>query len=261
MPGLPRRPCSSTDRKPSSSTGRATDAFVAPVSWFMVVLPLGTMSDLAPRAAYDRWAATYAVEGRNPLTDLAADLVRAHLPAVSGLRIGDLGCGTGRWLLALDQLGAEAIGIDLSGPMLAAAKAAGCLRLAAGILTALPLASESLDGALLVLSLSHEPDRIGALQELARVLNPGGWALIVDLHASAADRGWKRSFRDAAGESRRVRWHAHDEPRLRRAAAISGLQVECWHEASLDASRLPAGAPETASTGAALYALRLRRWP
>lgn len=217
------------------------------------------MRDLAPRAAYDLWAANYAETGRNLLTDLAANLVRAHLPSAVTGSVADLGCGTGRWLRYLEARGAEPIGLDFSSGMLAVASEAGCRRLVAGELTAIPLASGSLDGALLVLSLSHEPDANAAMRELGRVLLPGGWSLIIDLHASAAERGWKRSFRDAQGLTRTVRWHPHGRQRLQRAAAQGGLRVDLWCEARIDPAGLPASAPAGAGSGPALYALRLRR--
>lgn len=217
------------------------------------------MRDLAPRAAYDLWAATYAEAGRNPLTDLAADLVRAHLPTTVAGSVVDLGCGTGRWLRFMEARGDDPIGLDISSRMLTVASESGCRRLVAGELSAIPLASGSLGGALLVLSLSHEPDANAAIRELGRVLLPGAWSLIVDLHASAAERGWKRSFRDAQGLTRTVRWYPHGRQRLQSAAAQSGLRVDLWCEARLDPAGLPASAPAGAGSGPALYALRLRR--
>lgn len=219
------------------------------------------MMVLGPRAAYDRWAATYAEAGRNPLTDLAAELVHANLPRAAGEWIGDLGCGSGRWLQTLELKGGQPIGVDLSGPMLVAAAAQGCRRLLAADLRALPLASGALDGALMVLSLSHVPEPTAVFGEVARVLAPGAWALIVDLHASAAARGWKRSFRGLDGARLEVAWHPHGERTLRRAAEATGLRVTRWREASLDPTRLPAGAPGTATGGPALYAMLLRRKP
>jgi len=217
------------------------------------------MKLLGPRAAYDRWAATYAEAGRNPLTDLAADLVAANLPPVAGALVGDLGCGSGRWLRALEGLEASVIGIDLSGPMLSAAAAQGCRRLVAADLRQLPLAAGVLDGALLVLSLSHVALPVSALVEVARVLAPGAWSLVVDLHASTAARGWKRSFRGPDGGSLAVAWHPHDEHSLRQAAEAAGLELRRWRVAALDPMRLPADAPLSATSGPALYAMLLRR--
>lgn len=219
------------------------------------------MKVLGPRAAYDRWAATYAEAGRNPLTDLAAELVHANLPPVAGGLIGDLGCGSGRWLQTLEREGGQPIGIDLSGPMLAAAAAEGCRQLLAADLRALPLASGTLDGALMVLSLSHVPAPAAALAEVARVLAPGAWVLVVDLHASAAARGWKRSFRGLDGAKLEVVWHPHGEQTLRQVAEAAGLRVTRWLTASLDAARLPTDAPAQATAGPALYAMLLRRKP
>ena len=62
----------------------------------------------------------------------------ALLPAIDGLTVLDAGCGTGRYLLALGGRGAKALGVDLSMPMLARARAAGS-RIARADVCALPI--------------------------------------------------------------------------------------------------------------------------
>ncbi|MGC4030670.1 MAG: metalloregulator ArsR/SmtB family transcription factor [Tepidisphaeraceae bacterium] len=113
----------------------------------------------------------------------------------------DLGCGTGSTLAALAGHVKNAIGIDNSHEMLAAAAArlegVQNVTLLPGNLTALPLADASADAALMILSLSYTPDAPAALAEARRVLKPGGRLLIVDVLTHDRD-----DFRRLTGQTR-----------------------------------------------------------
>src|SRR5947209_6832236 len=74
----------------------------------------------AVRAGYDRWAAIYDRD-TNPMPALEEPFVRAAVGAVDGLRVLDLGCGTGRHALWLAAAGAEVTALDFSEGMLAEA--------------------------------------------------------------------------------------------------------------------------------------------
>lgn len=99
--------------------------------------------------------------------------------------VADLGCGTGALALALAPNVRRVIGVDQSAAMLKAARArtAGCdnVELRRGSLEAVPVHDASCDAALLVLALSYvrEPGRV--LAEMARILRPGGRAVVLDL--------------------------------------------------------------------------------
>lgn len=112
-----------------------------------------------------------------------ADALLALLP--SEWTVVDLGCGTGQSTAALAPFVRRVIGIDQSTAMLKAAKkrTAGLdnVELRQGSLEALPLEDASVDGALLLLALTYVSDPAPALAELARVLRPGGQAVVVDL--------------------------------------------------------------------------------
>jgi ArsR family transcriptional regulator len=99
--------------------------------------------------------------------------------------VADLGCGTGPLTVALAPYVARVLGVDQSAAMLRAARrATGAfdnVELHQGRLEALPLADAVCDAALLVLGLSYVPDPAPALAEMARVLRPGGRAVVVDL--------------------------------------------------------------------------------
>ncbi|MET7595852.1 MULTISPECIES: class I SAM-dependent methyltransferase [unclassified Streptomyces] len=104
----------------------------------------------------------------------------AELGLREGGRVLDAGCGTGRALPPLRAaVGASGvvIGADLTPAMLTAAVRAGrdrdgCLLLAD--VTALPVRTESLDAVFGAGLVSHLPDPVENLRELARVVRPGG---------------------------------------------------------------------------------------
>ena len=106
-----------------------------------------------------------------------------------GRRVLDVGCGTGRFAAALAERGAKVWGIDPSSEMLAQARRAA--RAGVGLKEAaaedLPFKDAWFERAVLVLVV-HLVDRSRALAEVARVLAPGGRAVIatfVDEHFEA----------------------------------------------------------------------------
>jgi SAM-dependent methyltransferase len=101
------------------------------------------------------------------------------------LVVGDLGCGNGTLSEALAPFVARVIAVDASAEMLAAATdrlaAHDNVELREGELEALPLETDSLDAAMLVLVLPYLPEPGRPIAEAARVVKPGGRILIVDL--------------------------------------------------------------------------------
>jgi arsenite methyltransferase len=129
---------------------------------------------------------------------VAVLLNRGNRPAVSGAvdatevapgeAAADIGFGGGVGLaLLLERVGDGGVvhGIEIADDMLARAKSlfagdvgAGRLRLAPGSLTALPLDDASLDAAITVNTFYFVEDLGAACAELARVMRPGGRAVI-----------------------------------------------------------------------------------
>lgn len=111
--------------------------------------------------------------GTSPLT--WAEFVRRRLPMVSGQRVLDAGAGTGvHWQLPTDV-----------APLLMDAHQPMCLRLVAlpspvvqGSVEALPFPDDSMGGVLCTHVLYHVDDPDKAVDELVRVLKPGGWLAI-----------------------------------------------------------------------------------
>jgi SAM-dependent methyltransferase len=94
-----------------------------------------------------------------------------------GQTIVDLGCGPGFYTDALRAKGAEVIPVDNDPAEMEMVGAApeGALLADAG---ALPLESDSVDGAFCSNLLEHTPDTEGVVREMERVLRPGGWGYI-----------------------------------------------------------------------------------
>ncbi|MFB3429430.1 MAG: ArsR/SmtB family transcription factor [Phycisphaerales bacterium] len=99
--------------------------------------------------------------------------------------VADLGCGTGNAAELLSRHVDRVIAIDQSEPMLEAARLrlSGCgnVECRVGDLSDLPLPDRSVDATTCVLVLHHIADPGEAIREMARVLKPGGTALVLDM--------------------------------------------------------------------------------
>jgi ubiquinone/menaquinone biosynthesis C-methylase UbiE len=129
------------------------------------------------RSYYDDFAAWYERErGRGyhrMLDDLEVDLIERH---GRGGRVLEVGCGTGLILERVRGFAAEAVGVDLSGGMLARARTRG-LPVVQAVATALPFGPASFDVVCSFKVLPHVPDIRTAMAEMARVTRPGGHVL------------------------------------------------------------------------------------
>ena len=103
------------------------------------------------------------------------------------LKIADLGCGPGDTLTALQGSGATLIGVDREPAMLRNARRRlgddPRVTLHEGELEALPIDDGALDVALLILVLHLLPKPRLVLQEVVRVLRPGGHLVLLDMIA------------------------------------------------------------------------------
>jgi len=115
--------------------------------------------------------------------------------------VADLACGTGSVAGQLAEQVQHVIGVDQSQAMLRAARRrlGDCdnVELRRGDLEALPVDDGCCDAALLILALSYVADPGAALREAARILRPGGRAVIVDLLRHDRD-----DFRRQMGQQR-----------------------------------------------------------
>lgn len=193
---------------------------------------------LPVRDGYDRWAPHYDGDG-NPLLALEERVFDAALGPVEGLGVLDLGCGTGRHAQRLARRGARVVGLDLSPGMLAVAarRTAGLdVTLARHDLhDPLPLAAASVDRVVASLVVEHLADLGAFYGEVARVLRPGGRALLTTLHPALALRGVQARFTEP--ETGLV-WHIAGRPQplgeLVLAALRRGLALEDVQELAAD---------------------------
>lgn len=166
-----------------------------------------------------------------------------HLAALAGLAdpswvAGDLGCGTGQVSAALAPFVARVLAVDGSAAMLQAAKKRlhrfDNVDLRRGDLEALPIDDGRLDVATLMLVLHHVPEPARALAESARVLTPGGRAVIVDMLPH--DR---ESYRQQMGHV----WLGFSEDHVRQMLSDAGFGD----------IRIVAPAPNSRAKGPALF--------
>ncbi len=102
--------------------------------------------------------------------------ITRHLAPRPGMRVLDLGAGTGAWASALARWFAiTVVAVEPSAAMRAYSRCSGVV---AGDATALPLAPRVMDGAWLSTVIHHLPDLPAAARELRRVLRPGAPVLI-----------------------------------------------------------------------------------
>ena len=165
----------------------------------------------------------------------------------------DIGTGTGRLLELLAPRVASALGVDASRAMLALARS----RLARPGLThcavrladmyRLPLPDAGFDLVVLQMVLHHAEDPAGVLAEAARVLRPGGHAIVVDLAAYVRSGPEARLAHRWAGFSDETMAGLLHDAGLRAGPPVSvagRLPLRIWSAARLD----------TAKTGAAQMA-------
>jgi malonyl-CoA O-methyltransferase len=183
---------------------------------------------LEPQAAYALWAGSYPPRAHNRLMEVEQAAVLSLLPDVRGLTALDAGCGSGRYLQALQDRGAVAIGIDLSSAMLEHAREVGS-RIARADLCALPFDAMSLDLVVCGLALGDVAELELALAEVARILRPGGRVSYSVVHPAGAAAGWSRTF-EANGRQCAIDGHWHSVEQHRHACAAARVSIDAWHE-------------------------------
>lgn len=181
-------------------------------------------------AAYALWAQNYPAHAHNALMQAEEAAMLALMPALQGLRVLDLACGTGRYAHLAHAQGAHVLGLDNSMAMLARA---GALPLALANSEALPLARASVDVVLCGLAIGHLRQLTPTLKEVARVLRAGGVALMSDVHPYQALRGAKRTFTAPDGRVYAVEHTAHSISDVLHQAQACGLGLSALSEPRL----------------------------
>jgi ubiquinone/menaquinone biosynthesis C-methylase UbiE len=141
----------------------------------------------AARAHYNRWAGAY---GRSRLLPVLQRKALAELRLCAGDRVLDVACGAGALVVEVAPRVERAVGVDLSDGMLqlarsrlrAAPDAQGLtnVEFLLGPSDALPFDDGSFTALLCTTALHHFPDPQRSIDEMARVLEPGGRLVIGD---------------------------------------------------------------------------------
>jgi ubiquinone/menaquinone biosynthesis C-methylase UbiE len=192
------------------------------------------------RTGYDRWAIVYDHD-RNPLQALEEPVVRAALGDVSGLRVLDLGCGTGRHALWLAEKGAMVTAVDFSEGMLAKARqkpfADAVTFWQHDLHEPLPFDDGEFDIVVSGLVLEHIQDLPRLFAEIRRVVKPEGRVVISAMHPAMFLRGSQARFTDPdSGELVQPGSIAHSISDFVMAAVRSGIQIESITEHAPDAA-------------------------
>jgi SAM-dependent methyltransferase len=181
------------------------------------------------RGSYDRIARQYAEEFDDELAHRPLErALLGALPEQAGIdvspgAVADLGAGPGHVARYLRQAAVPTVAVDLAPAMATVAHDRNHVPSVAGSLTALPLADRSLAAAVVFYALIHLDDRglVAAASELARVLRPGGVAL-VSIHIGDE----VRHVDDWHGEPVDLDFRFLQPGTLRRVLAEVGLATE-----------------------------------
>ncbi|MBI4767134.1 MAG: class I SAM-dependent methyltransferase [Deltaproteobacteria bacterium] len=162
---------------------------------------------------YDRWAPTYD-NGSNPLIAVEQQVMLDLIGNVSGQKILDLGCGTGRYSALLADKGASIVGIDPSTEMVAQARdkvsSLSSVSISHGTIDDMRFEDGSFDVVVSALVASHLPDLDPFLREVTRVLKSCGRFFLSDIHPYWAVSGHDYvEFFDPTGQEYRIPQHSH----------------------------------------------------
>ncbi len=191
------------------------------------------------REGYDRWSHCYDVDG-NPLIALEEKHFAKILGAVRGLKIADIGCGTGRHASQLANAGAQVVALDFStGMMRKARDKAGSQSVAfavADISRALPLRANYFDRVICCLVLDHIDDVASLFPELKRICRRDGFIAISAMHPAMMLRDVQAQFHDPVSGARvRPRSAPNQISDYVNAATTAGLRIDHMSEYVIDA--------------------------
>jgi len=189
--------------------------------------------DLDVMSGYRLWADTYD-DLHNPLIAIEQPIIQKMIESVPPGRALDAACGTGRYTRYLSELGHTVSAVDLSPEMIERARAnAPSAEFKSGSLEALPFPDRTFDLLTCGLALTHLKEIAKAIAEFARVLKPGGTAVIADHHPMAGFLGGSAIFQDKDRLYRNVKSYVHPHSEYISAFVAAGLEIRECHEPAM----------------------------
>ena len=191
------------------------------------------------REGYDRWSHQYDLDG-NPLIALEEKHFPEILGEVRGLRIADIGCGTGRHTARLASHGARVVALDFSTGMMSKAREKVDVEhvafAVADISLPLPLRDHHFERVICCLVLDHIHDVAGLFRELKRICRADGFIAISAMHPAMMLREVQAQFHDpVSGATVRPRSAPNQISDYVNAATTAGLRIEHMSEYVIDA--------------------------
>lgn len=145
-------------------------------------------------------------------------------PAEAG-RWVDLGCGQGEFLEQAGPAAARAFGLDFWSGNARAAARSGHPAVAADLNHGLPFADGALDGVSLVEVIEHIVRAEGLVEEIARVVRPGGWLVLTTPNVVHWTYRW-RTLTGHPPKQEGYHYRFFTRERLARILAERGFVVE-----------------------------------
>jgi demethylmenaquinone methyltransferase / 2-methoxy-6-polyprenyl-1,4-benzoquinol methylase len=144
----------------------------------------GTLEPTAIKGMFDRIAPVYDVMNRVMTAGLDRRWRKLAVSEVvwPGDRVLDACCGTGDLAVEAERHGGRVVGLDFSAGMLQRArKKSGAIEWVQGDALALPFPDADFDAATVGFGVRNLADLEGGLEELARVLRPGGKLAVLEI--------------------------------------------------------------------------------
>ena len=152
---------------------------------------------------------------------------------LAGRRVLDLGCGTGRFAVALrEHHGCDVVGVDPSPGMLAVARDRDAgVRWLEGRAEAIPLDDGAVERAFLQTVVHLVEDRQAACTELRRVVGPAGSVAILTVDPAGAERFWMADLLPSYAAIDAARFPAPDT--LEAELSAGGFGWVAWEPAPM----------------------------
>jgi SAM-dependent methyltransferase len=187
---------------------------------------------------YTTWSQTYdhpTEQDPDPIQALEGPVMRRHVEGLPDGPVLDVACGTGRHTAYIVEAGHEVLGIDSNEAMLAKAKQKlPDVEFKVGDLANIPVDDAGYESVICGLAFSHLPELRPAVEELARVLKPGGTVAISAPHPFITSvLGWRAPVFDAEGTGWEVPEYEHLPGEYIEEFGKAGLAVRELHEPRL----------------------------